>query len=139
MPSTSTWASAVAVSASRSPRFDSRILIRACSETTADGKFTMTEVECLGACVNAPMVQINDDYVEDLTPEKMIDVLKSIEAGNGYKPGPQNGRKGCIGPQGKTSLKGPPPAPQCRDLAADKKKYDEAKAAAKAAAANKPK
>ena len=36
---------------------------------TADGKFSWTEVECLGACVNAPMVQINDDYYEDLTPE----------------------------------------------------------------------
>ena len=37
-------------------------------ETTEDGLFTLTEVECLGACVNAPMVQINDDYYEDLTP-----------------------------------------------------------------------
>ena len=48
-------------------------------ETTADGKFTVTEVECLGACVNAPMVQINDDFYEDLTPEimgRMCDDLK---------------------------------------------------------------
>ena len=49
-------------------------------ETTKDGLFTFVEVECLGACVNAPMVQINDDYYEDLTPEstvKLIDALKA--------------------------------------------------------------
>ncbi len=48
-------------------------------ETTPDGKFTLHEVECLGACVNAPVVQINDDYHENLTPEameKIIDTLK---------------------------------------------------------------
>lgn len=38
-------------------------------ETTKDGLFTLAEVECLGACVNAPMIQINDDYFEDLTPK----------------------------------------------------------------------
>jgi NADH-quinone oxidoreductase E subunit len=49
-----------------------------CGETSGDGKFTISEVECLGACVNAPLVQINDDYHEDLTTDKMraiIDVL----------------------------------------------------------------
>ena len=40
-------------------------------ETTEDGKFTLLEVECLGACANAPVVQINDDYYEDLTPESI--------------------------------------------------------------------
>ncbi|KAL8857113.1 MAG: hypothetical protein Q9178_006289 [Gyalolechia marmorata] len=48
--------------------------------TTEDGMFTFSEVECLGACVNAPMVQINDDYYEDLTPETMITLLKALQA-----------------------------------------------------------
>ena len=48
--------------------------------TTEDGMFTFSEVECLGACVNAPMVQINDDYYEDLTPETMVALLKALQA-----------------------------------------------------------
>ena len=49
-------------------------------QTTADGLFSFTEVECLGACVNAPMVQINDDYYEDLTPESTVSLLKALQA-----------------------------------------------------------
>lgn len=49
-------------------------------ETTKDGLFTFIEVECLGACVNAPMVTINDDYYEDLTPESMVQLLKAFQA-----------------------------------------------------------
>jgi NADH dehydrogenase (ubiquinone) flavoprotein 2 len=49
-------------------------------QTTADGVFTFSEVECLGACVNAPMVQINDDYFEDLTPESTVELLKALQA-----------------------------------------------------------
>ncbi|KAL8810786.1 MAG: hypothetical protein Q9223_002262 [Gallowayella weberi] len=48
--------------------------------TTEDGMFTFSEVECLGACVNAPMVQINDDYYEDLTPESIVTLLKALQA-----------------------------------------------------------
>jgi len=48
--------------------------------TTEDGVFTFSEVECLGACVNAPMVQINDDYYEDLTAEKMVQLLDALKA-----------------------------------------------------------
>jgi NADH dehydrogenase (ubiquinone) flavoprotein 2 len=48
--------------------------------TTEDGLFTFVEVECLGACVNAPMVQINDDYYEDLTPESVVALLKAFQA-----------------------------------------------------------
>lgn len=48
--------------------------------TTKDGLFTYVEVECLGACVNAPMVQINDDYYEDLTPESTIKLLDALKA-----------------------------------------------------------
>lgn len=54
-------------------------------ETTADGLFTLKEVECLGACVNAPIVQINDDYAEDLTSEKMIQILEDLKAGKEFK------------------------------------------------------
>jgi NADH dehydrogenase (ubiquinone) flavoprotein 2 len=48
--------------------------------TTDDGLFTYIEVECLGACVNAPMVQINDDYYEDLTPESVVTLLKALQS-----------------------------------------------------------
>lgn len=79
-------------------------------ETTEDGKFTLTEVECLGACCNAPMVQINDDYYEDLTPEVLVDILDRLKAGVEVKPGPQNGRS-CSEPLGgpKTLLTGVQP------------------------------
>jgi NADH-quinone oxidoreductase subunit E len=56
---------------------------------TADGTFSWTEVECLGACVNAPMVQINADYYEDLTPESLMRILNDLAAGRTPKPGPQ--------------------------------------------------
>ena len=48
--------------------------------TTKDGVFTFSEVECLGACVNAPMVQINDDYYEDLTYASTTELLKALQA-----------------------------------------------------------
>ncbi len=58
-------------------------------ETTADGLFTVTEVECLGACVNAPMVQINDDYYEDLNKENFSQLLDDLKAGKKPKIGTQ--------------------------------------------------
>ena len=58
-------------------------------EVTADGTFSWTEVECLAACVNAPMVQINADYYEDLTPESLTRILNELAAGRTPKPGPQ--------------------------------------------------
>ncbi|MCB1491858.1 MAG: NADH-quinone oxidoreductase subunit NuoE [Rhodobiaceae bacterium] len=60
---------------------------------TADGKFSWLEVECLGACCNAPMVQINKDYYEDLTPESFEKLLNDLRDGKPVKPGPQNGRR----------------------------------------------
>lgn len=63
-------------------------------ETTKDGKFSLLEVECLGACVNAPMVQINDDYYEDLTPDMMEVLLEDLAQGRKPKVGSQIGRKG---------------------------------------------
>jgi len=60
---------------------------------TEDGLFSWTEVECLGACVNAPMAQINKYYYEDLTPENFESILKRLRAGEDVEPGPQNGRQ----------------------------------------------
>src|SRR4051794_39281602 len=62
------------------------------SHVSADGNFSWLEVECLGACCNAPMVQINDDYYEDLTPEILEKLLDDLAAGRPVKPGPQQGR-----------------------------------------------
>jgi NADH-quinone oxidoreductase subunit E len=73
-------------------------------ETTKDGKFTLTEVECLGACVNAPMIQINDDYYEDLTPDILGDVLDALSKGKDVPTGSQTGRKGSMAQLGPTSL-----------------------------------
>jgi len=61
-------------------------------ETTPDGQFTVIEVECLGACVNAPMLQYNDDFFEDLNEENTGKILEAIKRGEKPKPGPQNGR-----------------------------------------------
>ena len=62
-------------------------------DVTADGKFSWVEVECLGACVNAPMVQINYDFYEDLTPELLEKILDQMAAGKEPKPGPQVDRQ----------------------------------------------
>ena len=61
-------------------------------EVSADGKFSWEEVECLGSCSNAPMVQIGKDYYEDLTAEKFAWILDELDAGRVPTPGPQNGR-----------------------------------------------
>jgi NADH dehydrogenase (ubiquinone) flavoprotein 2 len=103
-------------------------------ETTKDGLFTFVEVECLGACVNAPMVQINDDFYEDLTPETTVTLLKALQASakdmanasssSGAEagkealsgkdglpipsPGPMSGRKTCENIAGLTNLTSEP-------------------------------
>ncbi|MFG1479382.1 NADH-quinone oxidoreductase subunit NuoE [Xanthobacter sp. V4C-4] len=64
------------------------------SHVSADGNFSWLEVECLGACTNAPMVQINDDFFEDLTAETFEKLLDDLVAGRPVKVGPQNGRHG---------------------------------------------
>jgi NADH-quinone oxidoreductase subunit E len=61
--------------------------------TTIDGLFTLKEVECLGACVNAPIVQINDDFAEDLTSENFLKILDELKAGKAFKVGSQTGRQ----------------------------------------------
>ena len=73
--------------------------------TTADGLFTLTEVECLGACANAPMVQINDDNYEDLTFETMTAVLDDLAAGKQPKIGPQIDRQTSCPEGGPTTLR----------------------------------
>ena len=62
-------------------------------EISKDGKFSWVEVECLGACVNAPMVQIGSDYYEDLTAENFGQILDQFAAGKTPKPGPQIDRQ----------------------------------------------
>lgn len=81
-------------------------------ETTKDGLFTLLEVECLGACANAPMVQINDDFYEMLTPETTVELLEACKKGTPppmtkWGSLPMNGQLSCEGPQGKTTLKDP--------------------------------
>ncbi len=71
---------------------------------TSDGVFSWTEVECLGACCNAPMVQINDDYYEDLTPENFTRLLDDLAAGRPVKAGSQIGRASSEPASGLTSL-----------------------------------
>ncbi len=73
-------------------------------EVTADGNFSWIEVECLGACVNAPMAQINYDYYEDLTPASFGKILDDLAAGHSPKPGPQVDRQLSAPVGGPTTL-----------------------------------
>jgi NADH-quinone oxidoreductase subunit E len=72
--------------------------------TTPDGLFTLSEVECLGACANAPMVQINDDNFEDLTFETTTAVIEALARGETPRPGPQVDRQTSAPEGGVTSL-----------------------------------
>jgi NADH-quinone oxidoreductase subunit E len=72
---------------------------------SADGKFSWEEVECLGACANAPMAQIGKDYYEDLTPAILTDLIARFAKGEVPVPGPQNGRYAAEPASGLTSLK----------------------------------
>lgn len=88
-------------------------LVRVCKEKIAprphqlspDGKFSWEEVECLGACANAPMAQIGKDYYEDLTAEGFAKMLDEMAAGKVPVPGPQNGRFAAEPLGGATTLK----------------------------------
>ena len=87
-------------------------LMRACNDrglvkggTTADGLFTLTEVECLGACANAPMVQINADNYEDLDYTSMTAILGALARGETPKPGSAIGRTASCPEGGPTTLK----------------------------------
>jgi len=74
-------------------------------EVTPNGLFSWIEVECLGACVNAPMVQINADYYEDLTPDSFAQILDDLRDGNPVTPGPQVERQKAAPISGRTTLK----------------------------------
>jgi len=80
-------------------------------ETSEDGQFTCTEVECLGACVNSPMVQVNDDFVEDLDYENFTGLLRTLKNGGELKTGSMIGRTSSE-PEGGaltlTDVKSPP-------------------------------
>ena len=74
-------------------------------ELSVDGKFSWEEVECLGACSNAPMAQIGKDYYEDLTAARLGEILDEMASGQVPVPGPQNGRYASEPASGLTSLK----------------------------------
>jgi NADH:ubiquinone oxidoreductase subunit E len=77
-------------------------VVRACrdvlgidiGESTADGRFFLREFECLGACANAPVLWIDDDFYEDLDGPKTRALLEALKRGETPRPGPQSGRKG---------------------------------------------
>ncbi len=82
--------------------------IQGWKETSADGKFTMTEVECVGACVNAPVIQVNDDFYEDLDADSTVRLLEALRRGEVPKPGSMTGRQTSApagGPETLTTLK----------------------------------
>ena len=74
-------------------------------ETTADGEFSLGEVECLGACVNAPVLQIGDDYFEDVDGDTTRAILETLKAGGSPKAGSQSGRQTSCPAGGATTLK----------------------------------
>jgi NADH-quinone oxidoreductase subunit E len=81
-----------------------------------DGRFSWEEVECMGACANAPMVAINDAYYEDLTPKTLAELIGEFAAGRTPTPGSAIGRQGCAPVGGPLTLK-------------DRKLYDGSRAA----------
>ena len=89
------------------------------NHVTKDGKFSWIEVECLGACVNAPMVQINADYYEDLTAESLGTILDRLAAGKKVKPGPQVDRQLSAPIGGATTLTDKSLYPTSQKLAQD--------------------
>jgi NADH dehydrogenase (ubiquinone) flavoprotein 2 len=101
-------------------------------QTSADGLFTISEVECLGACVNAPMMQVNNEWVyEDLDPQNIVKLLDTWKSGKESEVGPQIKRQFSCGPQGRTSLQLPVEhTTHSRDFAAAKREWEEAKAKA---------
>jgi len=81
-----------------------RVLGIGMGETTEDGMFTLNEVECAGACVNAPMIQVGDDYYEDLDAARTEALLEAFKRGDEVKAGPQNGRQTSAPDGGPTTL-----------------------------------
>ena len=101
---------------------------------SADGEFAWLEVECLGACCNAPMVQINDDYYEDLTPESLNKLLDDLAAGRPVKKGSQTGRTTSEPEPGKATTLTDAALFDGSVVGAWKQRFADARAAEKAAA-----
>jgi len=78
--------------------------IKGWKENSADGLFSMTEVECVGACVNAPILQVNDDFYEDMDAEKTRALLAALKRGEIPKPGSMAGRQTSAPAGGPTTL-----------------------------------
>ena len=78
--------------------------IEAWGETSEDGMFTMTEVECLGACVNAPILQVNDDFYEDMDADTTARLIEALRAGTPPAPGSMAGRQTSAPAGGPTTL-----------------------------------
>lgn len=88
--------------------------------------FTLSEMECMGCCCNAPMIAIADyskapngfsyNYYEDLTPKRAIEIVEMIKRGEQPPVGSQTGRQYSMGIKGKTTLLKEPSGPYCRDL-----------------------
>jgi NADH-quinone oxidoreductase subunit E len=78
--------------------------IKGWRETSADGLFTMTEVECLGACVNAPVLQVDDDFYEDMDGAKTEALIEALRRGERPKPGSMAGRQGSAPEGGPATL-----------------------------------
>ncbi len=78
--------------------------IKGWKETSADGLFTMTEVECVGACVNAPILQVDDDFYEDMDREKTLALIAALREGKPPKPGSMIGRQNSAPEGGPTTL-----------------------------------
>ena len=78
--------------------------IKGWRQTSDDGMFTMSEVECLGACVNAPILQVDDDYYEDLDYDRTLALLRALRRGEKPKPGSVIGRITSAPEGGPTTL-----------------------------------
>jgi len=78
--------------------------IKEWKETSADGLFTMTEVECIGACVNAPVLQVDDDFYEDMDAEKTKELIAALREGRPPPPGSMIGRQTSAPEGGPTTL-----------------------------------
>ncbi|XP_021898079.1 NADH dehydrogenase [ubiquinone] flavoprotein 2, mitochondrial [Carica papaya] len=97
------------------------------NEVTKDGLFSVGEMECMGCCVNAPMITVVDysngsegytyNYYEDVTPEGVVEIVEKLRKGEKPPHGTQNPKRTRSGPEGgNTSLLGEPKPPPCRDL-----------------------
>ena len=121
----------------------SKDVVKACKEklgigmgeVTPDGKFSLAELECSGACVNAPVIQIGDDYIEDVDYASTGKILDALKRGEAIKAGSVTGRDGSAPAGEAITLRENPTPPPKQDFAAAKAAFEKAKAEAAAKAA----